>query len=92
MTSSISLWHNLLLSLQIQQFNILPPFTDTYLPLYGSLNYAIMATFLGTKVMGTAFETTDRYSGLEVQGCGSAGTIWYITHTSILPNPLLTNE
>ncbi|KAJ5265222.1 uncharacterized protein N7525_007426 [Penicillium rubens] len=34
-----------------------------------------MVTFLGTKVMGTAFETTDRYSGLEVQGCGSAGTI-----------------
>ncbi|KAJ5842257.1 hypothetical protein N7534_012087 [Penicillium rubens] len=34
-----------------------------------------MVTFLGTKVMGTGFETTDRYSGLEVQGCGSAGTI-----------------
>jgi p38 MAP kinase len=34
-----------------------------------------MVTFLGAKVMGTAFETTDRYSGLEVQGCGSAGTI-----------------
>ncbi|CAG8083429.1 unnamed protein product [Penicillium nalgiovense] len=92
MTSSISLWHNLLLSLQIQQFNILPPFTDIYLPLYGSLNYAIMVTFLGTKVMGTAFETTDRYSGLEVQGCGSAGTIWYITHISILPNSLLTKN
>jgi hypothetical protein len=88
MMSSISLWHNLLLSLQIQQFNILLPFTDIYLPLYGSLNYAIIVTFLGTKVMGTAFRTTDRYSGLEVQGCGSAGTIWYIIHISILPNLL----
>ncbi|KAJ5253218.1 hypothetical protein N7489_003628 [Penicillium chrysogenum] len=35
-----------------------------------------MVTFLGTKVMGIAFRTTDRYSGLEVQGYGSAGTIW----------------
>jgi hypothetical protein len=52
-----------------------------------------MVTFIGTKVMGTAFETTDRYSGWEVKGCGSAGTIWYITHNiSILPNLLLTNE
>ncbi|KAJ6137044.1 hypothetical protein N7497_012296 [Penicillium chrysogenum] len=81
--SSISLWHNLLLSLQIQQFNILLPFTDIYLPLYGSLNYAIIVTFLGTKVMGTAFRTTDRYSGLEVQGCGSAGTIWPLGSTAL---------
>ncbi|CAG7938403.1 unnamed protein product [Penicillium salamii] len=34
-----------------------------------------MVTFVGTKVMGTVFETTDRYSGLEVKGCGSAGII-----------------
>ncbi|KAJ5793708.1 hypothetical protein N7457_000307 [Penicillium paradoxum] len=41
-----------------------------------------MATFISHEIMGTALETTDRYTDLEPQGVGASGVIWYIPHPS----------
>ena len=37
-----------------------------------------MVSFVNTKVMGAAFEVTDRYSDLQPRGMGSSGLIWFV--------------
>lgn len=37
-----------------------------------------MATFVTHKIMGTALQTTERYTDLQARGVGAFGVIWYI--------------
>jgi hypothetical protein len=37
-----------------------------------------MASFVKREILGTNFETTNRYSHLEARGFGASGVIWYV--------------